>query len=373
MSIDPSILVTTRPPAKLNFFLELLRRREDGYHDIDTVMAAIDWCDRLSIRRTKNPGVQLHCDWSPSRASMAGQLGLPASESPLLDIPTGETNLVHRALDQFSEKFSIEGGFECWLEKQIPAGAGMGGASSDAASALLCAAALCSIDPQSALIYEIASEIGSDVPFFLGAASSDAAASNDAAASTDSDPRFAARALRFAARAPCFAARAQGRGTEITPVPIAFRPHIVAAFPGISLSTAKVYAGCQVPDSPTSADGFLAAWQQGDQREFGLRKMNRLAEPARKLSHQIDEILDSMWRSGARTCQLTGSGSACFAIVGSAREARTMAKRLQAIKCCNFVGRDGAKVDADLKRSSRMLARATTVRSVPAPLQYRRF
>jgi 4-diphosphocytidyl-2-C-methyl-D-erythritol kinase len=369
LSIDPNILVTTRPPAKLNFFLELLRRREDGYHDIDTVMAAIDWCDRLSVRRTREPKIQLHCDWSPSRASMATRLGLQDSVAPLLDVPTGETNLVYRALDQFSQRFSIEGGFECWLEKQIPAGAGMGGASSNAASALMCAATLCS---QSSLIYEIASEIGSDVPFFLGAMNSKAMNSNATGSHATGSHSTGQNTSGDPGRPTCFAARAQGRGTEITPVSIGFRPHLVAAFPGVSLSTAKVYAECEVPDSPTGAEGFLNAWKQGNQRAFQSRKMNRLAEPARKLSPQIDEMMDSMWRSGARTCQLTGSGSACFAIVGSAREAQSMAKRLQAKKRFDLRHGIGTHTPANAMGGSHVLARATTIRSVPAPLQVRR-
>ena len=322
------------------------------------------------------PGITLHCDWSPSRASIAGQLGGitlggktlggktlggktlggRTQAAPLLDIPTDQSNLVFRTLADFSQKFSVAGGFECWLEKQIPAGAGMGGASSDAASALLCAAALCSVDAKSPLIYEIASAIGSDVPFFLGAAAA--------------EPNAGKRSN------PSFAARAQGRGTKITPVPIGFRPHIVAAFPGVSLSTAKVYAQCQVPELPVSADQFLNAWKHGDQQQFGLHKMNRLAEPARKLSKQIDEILESMWRSGARTCQLTGSGSACFAIVGSARAARTMAMRLRAMKKLHAVDGTGTRMQVDTtensQASSQVIARATTLQSVPAPLKYRR-
>jgi 4-diphosphocytidyl-2-C-methyl-D-erythritol kinase len=359
LSIDPQLVVTTRPPAKLNFFLELLRRRDDGYHDIDTVMAAIDWCDRLSVRRTVEPGIRLHCDWSPSRAAIAGRSAVDINDAALLDIPTGESNLVQRALSEFVQTFSIGGGLECWLEKQIPAGAGMGGASSDAASSLLCAAALCQIDAASPKIYEIASRIGSDVPFFLGSACQPSQPSSSHPSS--SHPSSSQRVSQSdAPQSPYFAARAQGRGTEIRTAAIGFHPHLVVAFPGVCLSTAKVYGECQVPEFPTPADAFLQAWKNGNQHKFLSLGLNRLAKPARKLSHQIDEILESMWRCGARTCQLTGSGSACFAIVGSAREARKMAKRLQATRYLQATN-----------SGTRVLARTTMLTRVPAQLEYR--
>ena len=119
----------------------------------------------------------------------------------------------------------------------------MGGASSDAASALMCAAGLCGLDEKSEDLHEIGARIGSDVPFFLGPMS-------DHQSSDGLDSQV-------------FAARAQGRGTLITPVSIGFQPHLVVVFPGVSLSTAKVYGESQVPNDPISADQFLNAWKRG--------------------------------------------------------------------------------------------------------------
>jgi 4-diphosphocytidyl-2-C-methyl-D-erythritol kinase len=370
--VDPQLAISTNPPAKLNFFLEVVRRRGDGFHDIDTVMSPIDWCDRLTLRRTLEPGIRLRCDWSPSKSAMAKQLGLNDSEAAILDIPSGPSNLVHQAIEKFAQAFSIPYGWECQLEKEIPAGAGMGGASSDAASALLCAAALCNVDASDDRIDQIAAEIGSDVPFFLGQKGSNTAGSSSenqsASVGGQSSVQYGDQASQneylshrpqldasmpvISTRIPYQAARATGRGTKLQPVSIGTSPSLVVAFPGVNLSTAKVYQHCQVPATPLSADGFLQAWKLGDHAAVDSLMTNRLAEPARKLSNQIDEMLESMWHYGARTCQLTGSGSACFAIVDSAEAAIRMAKQM----------RDAGS----------QLARPSTLTSVPAQLRFQR-
>jgi 4-diphosphocytidyl-2-C-methyl-D-erythritol kinase len=203
------------------------------------------------------------------------------------------------------ETFGIRGGFDCELGKRIPAGAGMGGASSDAAAALRCCAALCEIPLHTPQLWEIAAEIGSDVPFFLGTVQNGVVESMSAV-------------------------RATGRGEVLSPAAIGGRLHFVVAFPGVSLSTAKVYADCQVPQLPQSADDFLQALGSGQLTEFGPKMMNRLSEPAKKNASEIDKMLKSLWRAGMRVCQLTGSGSACFAIANSMRESQRCSKSVAA-------------------------------------------
>ena len=299
-SIDHRLpIASLRPPAKLNLFLELLARRDDGFHEIDTVMVPIDWCDRIRVRRTELPGVQLKVDWLPSTATAARRLDASSAQ---LDVPCDDTNLVHRALTRFAEAFGVAGGFECDLLKSIPAGAGMGGASSDAAAALRCAAELCGVANHHSEIAVIAAELGSDVPFFLG----------------DGGRRISA-------------ARARGRGEKLTPVTLASPLHGVVVFPNESLSTARVYAASNVPAEPLSAEGLIEALRGGILKNIEVQLMNRLSQPAREIAPRIDEILKSMWRAGLRTCQLTGSGSACFALANSARDARMASARLRAV------------------------------------------
>jgi 4-diphosphocytidyl-2-C-methyl-D-erythritol kinase len=299
------VVAHTRPPAKLNLFLELIARRDDGFHEIDTVMVPIDWCDELRVRRTQDAGVRINVRWLPSRQIIASRLGLqPESDTAknLLAIPENEDNLVHRALTRFTEIFGVDGGFDCELENSIPAGAGMGGASSDAAAALRCAAALCNIPLDSTELWQIAAEIGSDVPFFLG---------------------FAGNSIS--------AVRATGRGEVLVPVSLRSPLYFVIAFPGVSLSTARVYADSQVPPVPQNADRLIRALNAGDGASWQSEMANRLTLPAKKLAPQIDEILESLWQLGLRTCQLTGSGSACFAIADSFSEARRFASLARAM------------------------------------------
>ena len=300
------VVAHTCPPAKLNLFLELLERRDDGFHEIDTVMVPIDWCDELHVHRTREPQIQLQVDWLPSRQVLADRLGIDLSDSEsalLLDLPADEKNLVHQALRKFVDVFGVDGGFSCRLDKRIPAGAGMGGASSDAASALRCAAKLTGIAPDDARLIEVAASIGSDVPFFLGVAGDDSIK----------------------------AARATGRGEKLDAVDLITRLDLVVVYPAVSLSTAKVYANSQVPLASQNACRLMEMLSNGDLSQIETGMMNRLTDPAKKLAPQIEEILESLWRMELRTCQLTGSGSACFAIASSSTEAKRATARLRAM------------------------------------------
>jgi 4-diphosphocytidyl-2-C-methyl-D-erythritol kinase len=304
-AIAAGTVAHTCPPAKLNLFLELIARRDDGFHEIDTVMVPIDWCDQLYVRRSERAGVRLNLTWLPSEQIIARRLGAKSAGdggAPLMGVGEGDDNLVHRALTHFVETFEVGGGFDCKLEKSIPAGAGMGGASSDAAAALRCAAAHCGIPQDSSELAQIAAEIGSDVPFFLGLGKDSIAA-----------------------------ARATGRGEVLESVLTKSPIYFVIVFPGVSLSTAKVYADSQVPLSPRRADRMIEALESGDSARWQSEMTNRLTEPAKKLATQIDEIIESLWQVGLRRCQLTGSGSACFAIADSFCEARRYASLARAM------------------------------------------
>lgn len=295
---ETKTIASVRPPAKLNLFLELLSRRDDGFHEIDTVMVPIDWCDQLQVRRVEDRGVRMETAWLPSDATVVRRLGVPASE---LSVPQDDKNLVCRALARFIETFEISGGFECQLRKSIPMGAGMGGASSDAAAALRSAALLCGVPPDTTEMYTIAAEIGSDVPFFLGIGGDRVAA-----------------------------ARARGRGERLEPLRLAAPLQVVVVFPQESLSTARVYEASRISPSPRSAERLIQALHGGNLANIEAEMMNRLSQPAQEIAPRIEEILKSMWRAGLRTCQLTGSGSACFAIANSARDAKLACSRLRA-------------------------------------------
>ena len=99
----------------------------------------------------------------------------------------------------------------------------------------------------------------------------------------------------------------------------------------MTLSTALVYAASQVSPSPFNADRLIAALESRSGTPFELEMLNRLTDPAKKLAPRIDETLESLWQTGLGTCQLTGSGSACFAVASTLREANRCAARLRSI------------------------------------------
>lgn len=288
----------TFPPAKLNLFLEIPARRNDGYHEIDTVMAAIDWRDELRVQSIPEPRIELDARWLPSREELERQLGIAtpeASEQGLLDLPPANKNLVHVALQRFRERFEIRSGFRVELGKRIPAGAGMGGASSDAAHAISCAAQIHQVNRLEPL-HEVAADIGSDVPFFLY---------------------------------PGMICHAGGRGERLTPIDVEMAMSFVVAYPPVALSTARVYGELTVPSSPFTSERFQSLLFK---REFDVaqREMrNRLQEPAERILPRTSELLDSLWKSGLQTCQLTGSGSACFGIARDHAHAIEVAERLK--------------------------------------------
>lgn len=279
-------------------------------------MVPVDLRDHLIVERTSDPEITLTVESAPVQAIFAKRIRNSSQTLSVAHIPTDGKNLVVRALSEFRDQFAVQGGFRCRLLKRIPSGAGMGGASSDAASALLCVARLCKDEwmqagEQTLRLHQIASSIGSDVPFFLGRCDDGSTNERDALVRRMS------------------AARATGRGEKLTEVQAGSRLSFVIVYPKRELSTAEVYGRLKVPSNPTRSEAFLSAFSTGNDAEIRSLLFNRLTQPAREIMPQIDEILESMWRSGLQTCQLTGSGSACFAITNSYRQARRAAGQLR--------------------------------------------
>ncbi|MBU0984586.1 MAG: 4-(cytidine 5'-diphospho)-2-C-methyl-D-erythritol kinase, partial [candidate division Zixibacteria bacterium] len=136
-------------PAKVNLFLEVLSRREDGYHDINSLFQAVSLFDRLRIRRLPaESGVRLSLDGPDS-------------------VPTDERNLVCRAYNLMRDRFDLQDGLEVDLEKNIPVAAGLAGGSADAAATILACSVLFDLQLEYTDMALLGQEIGSDVPFFF--------------------------------------------------------------------------------------------------------------------------------------------------------------------------------------------------------------
>src|SRR3954469_7342886 len=146
---DPADGVEVLAPAKLNLFLEVLGRRPDGYHEVETLMVAVDLFDRLTFRESPSGEITLRCD-DPG-------------------LPTGSENLAVRAAERLRDESGRRLGAHIDLHKSIPAGAGLAGGSSDAAAALAGLDRLWDLKTRPDRLATLASGLGSDVPFFLKA------------------------------------------------------------------------------------------------------------------------------------------------------------------------------------------------------------
>ncbi|MCC9606414.1 4-(cytidine 5'-diphospho)-2-C-methyl-D-erythritol kinase [Blastopirellula sp. JC732] len=289
--------ITVHSPAKLNLFLELLAKRPDGFHELETIMTAIDVFDTLRFTATDDSQLTLSCRFAPgTEAAAQGE----DADALLGDLPTGPTNLVYRAVDLVRRTAGIEQGAKIELIKRIPAASGLGGASSDAAAALVAADIVWKLGWSRTKLSELAAQLGSDVPFFLHTG------------------------LFGNGMALC-----RGRGEIITPLPVTRRMHFVVVRPPGGLSTADVFRRCTIPANPFAASDLCDTLQSGTMTDIGRRMHNRLSEPSRELSTEIDRLTKSMLQAGAISSQMSGSGSACFALCQDPRHARRVAAKLK--------------------------------------------
>ncbi|MDR0978226.1 MAG: 4-(cytidine 5'-diphospho)-2-C-methyl-D-erythritol kinase, partial [Endomicrobium sp.] len=138
--------ITLKAPAKINLFLEIKDKREDGYHNIETIMQTVSLYDELTF---ENAGKDIFLECSNKT------------------LPSGHNNIVYKAAKAFYEYFKIKAGIKIYLKKMIPAGAGLGGGSSDAAATLAALAKIHNVETNKQELEHIAATLGADVAFFL--------------------------------------------------------------------------------------------------------------------------------------------------------------------------------------------------------------
>ncbi|MBM4001890.1 MAG: 4-(cytidine 5'-diphospho)-2-C-methyl-D-erythritol kinase [Planctomycetes bacterium] len=291
--------IAIETPAKLNLFLEVLARRPDGFHEIETLMVAVDRYDSLTATllvrgefdESVSGGIELSCDWATGLRSGSPRCG--GCWEPLPDV---RGNLVFRALTQFRAWTRVAHGIRVALTKRIPAAAGLGGASSDAAAALVAANLLWNTQLSPTALQAFAATLGSDVPFFLQ-------------------------------DAPVAVAR--GRGERLEPVQAIPRLHFVIVRPPIGLATPQVYRACQPAESPRDVGPLIAALTHGSTSELARHLHNQLAPAARGVTPWIARLADAFERAGTLGHQMSGSGSSYFGVAASANHARQIAARLR--------------------------------------------
>ena len=270
-------------PAKLNLFLEVLGKRADGYHEIESLMCPISLCDTLEFRSTAAPEVRLQVEL-PEEAHAAQDQA--AENDPAWQVPSDERNLVHRAATRVREWLGIKSGCEMKLTKAIPSSAGLGGGSSDAAATVV-AAMLAWGQWDRAAASRICAELGSDLNVFLG------------------DENRIGLTM------------ASGRGEKCRVLDVCPLLEFVVTHPPAGCATSAVYANWRKIRDIRSADSIIAALEKGDIESIGPLLFNALENSARQVTPWIDNQLRFFLGFHFRYNAMTGSGSSCFALVSS--------------------------------------------------------
>jgi 4-diphosphocytidyl-2-C-methyl-D-erythritol kinase len=276
------VTLTKQSPCKVNLLLNILGKRADGFHELETVMQLVNLCDELAFERT-NSGIELTCS-DPS-------------------LPVDASNLVHRAASIFFQRSKIISGVRIHLQKNIPMAAGLGGGSGNAATTLLALNELFGAPLAQQHLHELAASLGSDIPFFL-----------------QTQP-----------------ALATGRGERIEPLQ-PFRALDGCAFllvhPGFGIATAWAYKElARFPEALNGERGRAAKLvpllDAGDLRKASAEFYNSLEAPALEKYPWLAVLQDFLRQNGAAAALMSGSGSTTFAITKDVCGAEELEERVR--------------------------------------------
>ncbi len=275
-----------RAPAKINLLLEVRGRRDDGFHEVETLMVPVTLFDVIRFRSTPSGPIRLTCNGSRGNGGRFRGTG---------DVPDGDENIVVKAVELLRTRSAIAHGADITLHKRIPTAAGLGGGSSDAAAALAVAHRAWQLAWSRHQLAALASELGSDVPFFLDGA----------------------------------AAICRGRGEHVQRIACPMRLHFAVAHPPEGLSTQAVFAACTPSGRPRSAEPLADALRHGDVAGVGQLLYNRLEDAATQCSNWIPRLRHEFQSMDSLGHGMTGSGTSYFGLCRSARHARRMAVRMR--------------------------------------------
>lgn len=266
-------------PAKLNLFLEILGKRPDGYHELESLMVTVGLFDTLEVRDDPSGRIALECN-DPS-------------------LPTDASNLVVRAAERLKAESGTGRGAAIRLRKAIPAQAGLAGGSSDAAATLAALDRIWGLTLSKPRLEALAAEIGSDVAFFL--------------------------------HAP--AAVCRGRGEQVEPLSPALPLHFVVLCPPLGVATADVYRRLTPPKAPRSIAETRRALESGDTQDLGRSFFNRLQPVAEAIEPRLEAARRALESLGSSLDGhlMSGSGSAYFGLCRDQDAAGHAARQLDSL------------------------------------------
>jgi 4-diphosphocytidyl-2-C-methyl-D-erythritol kinase len=278
----------TLSPAKVNLFLKVLSKRPDGYHNIISIVDIVSLCDVIRIEETSRNAISL----TDSKGAL----------------PDGPGNTIYRAIAALKDRYGIRTGVRVHVEKNIPIGSGLGGPSSNAATALKAMARIWNLPVREEELHEIGRAVGADVPLFLYGK-------------------------------PCVM---KGIGDLISPIHLPIMWYVIV-YPAVSIQTKAVYEGLKIvltkkENDITLLGKFDAAREICAILENDLEKVGTVICPA------IQVIKDRLIDAGSIGTLMSGSGSSVFGIFESATKAREASASLAGmgnVFVVRSVGEDG--------------------------------
>ncbi|SCP95607.1 4-(cytidine 5'-diphospho)-2-C-methyl-D-erythritol kinase [Anaerobium acetethylicum] len=266
--------------AKINLGLDVIRRREDGYHEVKMIMQTINLYDQIEIKKTREAGIKV--------------------KTNLFYLPCNENNLVYKAAKLLMDEFGIRDGVEIDLKKRIPVAAGMAGGSSDAATVLFGINKIFGLKLSLKDLMERGVRIGADVPYCL---------------------------MRGTALA-------EGIGEKLTALKPMPKCHVLIAKPGISVSTKFVYENLHLEDvkSHPDIDRIIECIESGDLKGAAGSMGNVLEEVTIPAYPVIQDIKDAMNRNGALGAMMSGSGPTVFGLFDDIKLAKKAYAEIKSAK-----------------------------------------
>ncbi|MDH3891152.1 MAG: 4-(cytidine 5'-diphospho)-2-C-methyl-D-erythritol kinase [candidate division Zixibacteria bacterium] len=260
--------LTIKAPAKLNLFLEVLNKRPDGFHNINSLFQAVSLFDQLTFTVSDKPGVTIE---------------LVAKA----DLTVGEDNLISRAYTIMRDEFDLSRGLHVRLDKHIPIAAGLGGGSADGAATLLACNTLFDLGLTQDQISQLALKIGSDLPFFFSAGQ----------------------------------AMIGGRGEKVKTTHLPTDYHLVLVKPALEVSTAEAYALLKRDLTKPNDQYTLPPCRDVKSLVEALRLTgNDFEDVLGAFCPELGQIRDMLLNAGAVLARLSGSGPTVFGLFEGAPE-----------------------------------------------------
>ena len=266
--------------AKINLGLDVLRKREDGYHDVRMIMQSVGLYDKLTLKKIPKDEILL--------------------SSNIGSLPNNDKNLVYKAIRLIKEECGVTGGVKADLEKHIPMAAGLAGGSTDAAAALIGMNKLFDLGLTQERLMELGVKIGADVPYCIMGGT----------------------------------ALSEGIGEVLTPIHPMPHCYILIAKPRISVSTRFVYENLEADKLPyhPDIDGMMEALQADDLNGVAMRLSNVLETVTAKKYPIIGQLKDAMMEAGALNSLMSGSGPTVFGLYADKNTAMNALDKIQAIE-----------------------------------------